>query len=87
MAPLKDQWISFQKNHDRIRTILETVKLYLPPVNFITLHYAYFISITLLGSLVFWSASNPAKSIGWWDSVFMVMSAMTATGLNTVSTS
>jgi potassium uptake Trk family protein len=87
MTPLKNQWISFQTNHARIRTILETVKLYLPPVNFITLHYAYFISITLLGSLVFWGASNPAKSIGWWDSVFMVMSAMTATGLNTVNVS
>jgi potassium uptake Trk family protein len=87
MGRLKDQWVSFESNHARIRTILETIKPYLPPVNFITLHYAYFISMSLFGSLIFWGASNPAKSIGWWDSVFTVMSAMTATGLNTVNVS
>jgi potassium uptake Trk family protein len=87
MDRLKEQWESFEANHAKIRTITETVEPYIPPVNFITLHYAYFISMTLIGTLVFWGASNPAKSIGWWDSMFMVMSAMTATGLNSVNVS
>ncbi|KAH3963462.1 hypothetical protein HBI64_184340 [Parastagonospora nodorum] len=87
MARLKERWESFEANHAKMRTIIETVKPYVPPINFITLHYAYFISMTLLGSLIFWGASHPAKSIGWWDSMFMVMSAMTATGLNTVNVS
>jgi hypothetical protein len=67
--------------------MIGTVKPYIPPLNFITLHYAYFISVTLIGTIIFWGASNPAKSIGWWDSMFMVMSAMTATGLNSVNVS
>ncbi|EAT78542.2 hypothetical protein HBH56_222050 [Parastagonospora nodorum] len=87
MARLKERWGSFETNHAKMRTIIETVKPYVPPINFITLHYAYFISMTLLGSLIFWGASHPARSIGWWDSMFMVMSAMTATGLNTVNVS
>jgi potassium uptake Trk family protein len=64
-----------------------TVKPYLPPINFITIHYAYFISITIVGTLIFWGSSSPAYSIGWWDSMFMVMSALTSSGLNTVNLS
>jgi potassium uptake Trk family protein len=87
MDRLEERWEAFEANHPRIRTIVETVKPYIPPVNFITLHYAYFISVTLLGTLIFWGASNPSKSIGWWDSMFMCMSAMTAAGLNSVNVS
>jgi potassium uptake Trk family protein len=87
MDKVKNKWELFLENHARIRMVVEKVKPYIPPVNFITLHYAYFVSITLVGALIFWGASNPAKSIGWWDSMFMVMSAMTATGLNTVNVS
>jgi potassium uptake Trk family protein len=87
MARAKDRWESFKEDHATIRMVIEATKPYIPPVNFITLHYAYFISATLVGSLIFWGASSPAKSIGWWDSMFMVMSAMTATGLNSVNVS
>jgi potassium uptake Trk family protein len=87
MDRFEERWKAFEANHPRIRTIVETVKPYIPPVNFITLHYAYFISVTLLGTLIFWGASNPSKSIGWWDSMFMCMSAMTAAGLNSVNVS
>lgn len=87
MDRVKDRWESFLENHARANTIVEKAKPFIPPVNFITLHYAYFISVTLGGALIFWGASEPAKSIGWWDSLFMVMSAMTATGLNTVNVS
>lgn len=87
MGQLKDKWELYLENHTRIRMIAEKVKPFIPPVNFITVHYAYFVSITLVGALIFWGTSSPAKSIGWWDSLFMVMSAMTATGLNTVNVS
>lgn len=65
--------------------ILDVVAV--PPVNYITLHYAYFIGTTIVGTLIFWGASVPAYSVGWWDSMFMVMSALTASGLNTVNVS
>ncbi|KAH7020895.1 cation transport protein-domain-containing protein [Microdochium trichocladiopsis] len=63
------------------------VRPYLPPVNFITLHYTYFIVTALVGSGIFYGASSPPYSIGWWDSMFMVMSALTASGLNTINVS
>ncbi|KAK2023014.1 TrkH-domain-containing protein [Colletotrichum zoysiae] len=59
----------------------------LPPLNFITLHYAYFIGTTLLASVVFYVSSSPHGSIGYVDSLFLVVSAMTEAGLNTVNLS
>ncbi|KXJ87168.1 cation transport protein-domain-containing protein [Microdochium bolleyi] len=58
-----------------------------PPLNFITIHYAYFVVIPLVTSLVFWGASRPAYSISYVDSLFLVTSAMTEAGLNTVNLS
>ncbi|KUJ23762.1 TrkH-domain-containing protein [Mollisia scopiformis] len=55
--------------------------------NFITLHYTYFISICLLFSLIFWGCSNPQYAISYTDSLFLVVSAMTEAGLNTVNLS
>ncbi|KAI0376026.1 TrkH-domain-containing protein [Hypomontagnella monticulosa] len=59
----------------------------LPPLNFITIHYAYFIIIPLVSSLVFWASSDPKFSISYVDSLFLVTSAMTEAGLNTVNLS
>ncbi len=59
----------------------------LPPLNFITLHYAYFIVVCLVASLVFWGSSNPSWSVSYTDSLFLVVSAMTEAGLNTVDLS
>lgn len=87
MDRLKDRWDTFLASHPKLEATVEKTKPYVPPLNFITLHYAYFIAITIVGSLVFWGASSPPKSVGWWDSMFMVMSALTATGLNTVNVS
>ncbi|KAI4602465.1 hypothetical protein KJ359_009709 [Pestalotiopsis sp. 9143b] len=85
------RWDDFRSQHPEL---CETwarrwavVRPYLPPVNFITLHYAYFIVTAIVGALVFWGSSAPQYSIGWWDSLFMVMSALTASGLNTVNLS
>ncbi|KAK1977789.1 cation transporter [Colletotrichum cereale] len=63
------------------------LRSFLPPLNFITLHYAYFIGTTLLASVVFYVSSSPHGSIGYVDSLFLVISAMTEAGLNTVNLS
>ncbi|KAK2035495.1 TrkH-domain-containing protein [Colletotrichum zoysiae] len=60
---------------------------YLPPLNFITLHYAYFIVVCLLASVIFWRASDPSFKVSYTDSLFLVVSAMTEAGLNTVNLS
>ncbi|CAJ2509599.1 Uu.00g146250.m01.CDS01 [Anthostomella pinea] len=75
------------RTYDKLTAAAHVVGPYLPPINFITLHYAYFIATTIVGTLIFWGASAPKYSVGWWDSMFMVMSALTASGLNTVNVS
>lgn len=67
--------------------ILPTISVHLPPRNFITLHYAYFIGTCLVASLIFWGSSTPPRSISYTDSLFFAVSAMTLAGLNTVNLS
>lgn len=69
----------------RLESAVEAARPYLPPLNFITLHYAYFLLVCLVFTLVFWGASGPRLSISFVDSLFCVVSAMTEAGLNTVS--
>ncbi|UPK92313.1 hypothetical protein LCI18_003248 [Fusarium solani-melongenae] len=57
---------------------------FLSKFSFITSHYAYFIIVCLVSSLIFWGSSS---GISYVDSLFLVVSAMTATGLTTVSLS
>jgi hypothetical protein len=65
-----------------------TVRPYLPPINFITLHYAYFILSCLFFALVFWGSGSPSSlQIGFLDSLYLSMSALTSTGMNTVNVS
>ncbi|KAM0814427.1 putative Cation transport protein-domain-containing protein [Seiridium cardinale] len=84
-------WNDFREQHPELCETWATrwalVRPYLPPVNFITLHYAYFIVSAIIGALIFWGSSSPEYAVGWWDSLFMVMSALTASGLNTVNLS
>ncbi|KAI8278233.1 hypothetical protein K4K60_006387 [Colletotrichum sp. SAR11_57] len=63
------------------------VRPYLPPVNFITVHYAYFILVGLIFAGIFHGISNPANSVSFIDSLFLVISAFTTSGLNTVDIS
>ncbi|KAI3542908.1 cation transporter [Colletotrichum abscissum] len=63
------------------------LRRYLPPLNFITIHYAYFILVCLITSVIFWGSSDPAFSVSYTDSLFLVVSAMTEAGLNTVNLS
>jgi hypothetical protein len=59
------------------RGIIERIGPYLPPPNFISLHYLYFIGTCILTSIIFYCTSTPAWSITYTDSLFLVVSAMT----------
>lgn len=80
------RWDDFVDEHPWIEDIF-SVRKYLPPLNFITIHYAYFIVVCLISSVIFWRSSDPAFSISYTDSLFIVVSAMTEAGLNTVNLS
>ena len=56
-------------------------------MNFITIHYAYFLGVCLVSAIIFWEASTPARSVTFTDSLFLTVSAMTLAGLNTVNLS
>lgn len=59
----------------------------LPELNFITIHYLYFILTSLTFAVIFWGSSTPSRSISFTDSLFLAISAMTLAGLNTVNLS
>ncbi|KAK2609362.1 hypothetical protein QQS21_002143 [Conoideocrella luteorostrata] len=63
------------------------VGLGIPLVNFVSIHYACFILVPLICSFILWGSSNPKFNISYVDSLFLVVSASTETGLNTVDLS
>ncbi|CAN8100852.1 unnamed protein product [Discula destructiva] len=81
------RWPVLTGEHARISHRLHELRAFLPPLNFITVHYAYFVVVALVSSVIFWGSSNPAHSISYTDSLFLVVSAMTEAGLNTVNLS
>lgn len=64
-----------------------SIRAHFPPPNFITLHYAYFLGVCLVSSVIFWGSSTPARSVSYTDSLFLTVSAMTLAGLNTINLS
>ena len=60
---------------------------YVPEINFITLHYLYFIGTSLAASLILWGSATPRGSLPFTDALFLAISAMTEAGLNTVNLS
>jgi hypothetical protein len=84
--PILSSLKSWKTNLKGNRTLIR-LRAYLPPLNFITIHYTYFIVTCMVTSLIFWGASDPALAIGYTDSLFLVVSAMTEAGLNTVNLS
>ncbi|KAB2580761.1 Low-affinity potassium transport protein [Lasiodiplodia theobromae] len=70
-----------------VRRVARIIRRNLPPLNFITLHYAYFFITCLVSAVIFWGASTPARSVSFTDSLFLCVSAMTLAGLNTVNLS
>lgn len=87
----RQPWDKFKADHpasaDRIVESWAAVRPYLPPVNFITMHYAYFILVGLIFAAIFYGLSQPANSVSFVDSLFLVLSAFTTSGLNTVDIS
>ncbi|KAL2148035.1 hypothetical protein VTI28DRAFT_91 [Corynascus sepedonium] len=81
------KWLDdFRERHSggRWAERFEKIRPYLPPINFITVHYAYFIFSCLFFALVFWGCgSSSTVKISFLDSLFMMTSALTSTGLNT----
>jgi hypothetical protein len=71
----------------RWKRLRQALRSQVPDLNFITLHYIYFISTCLLSAIIFWGASTPARSVSFTDSLFLAVSAMTLAGLNTVNLS
>lgn len=84
-------WEDFQTKHpvvaDGLANAWSTIQPYLPPINFITMHYAYFIFLGLIFAIIFWGSAEPAKSVSFCDSLFLVVSAFTGSGLNPVNLS
>lgn len=66
---------------------LRSLCRHMPSLNFITIHYCYFVVVCLISSVIFWASSNPHGQISYVDSLFVVVSAMTEAGLNTVNLS
>ncbi|KAI9822840.1 MAG: hypothetical protein M1826_000368 [Phylliscum demangeonii] len=67
-----------------LRRMACAINEYIAPVNFITLHYLYFIGVCLVASGIFWGAATPAGSISYPDALLHCVSAMTLAGLNTL---
>lgn len=66
---------------------LRLLRRQLPPVNFITIHYLYFITTCLVSAIILWGSATPAHSLAFIDALFLAVSAMTLAGLNTVNLS
>ena len=79
----KTHWHDWLDKHPTIDTVVSFLRDWLPPLNYITIHYGYFISVTMASSLIFWGSSKPFGSVDYVDSLFQVTSAITNTGLNT----
>jgi len=77
----------FLDRHPKVAAALDGMRSFLPPVNFITVHYGYFLVVTLVMSVIFWFSSEPDFSVSYTDSLFLVVSAMTEAGLNTINLS
>lgn len=53
-------------------------------LDFLTLHYAYFVLTSAIGSVILYTTSTRIHNLHYVDALFMSFSAMTGTGLNVV---
>ncbi|KAF4444971.1 hypothetical protein F53441_11025 [Fusarium austroafricanum] len=84
---LRSRWKDFLEEHPRLDAVASQAARLVPPINFITIHYAYFIFGSLFFSVIFWASSEPSHSIPYVDCLFLVVSSFCDTGLNTVNLS
>ncbi|KAJ0333964.1 hypothetical protein COL5a_000001 [Colletotrichum fioriniae] len=84
-------WENFKADHpvtaDYMFESCAAIRPYLPPLNFITAHYAYFVLTGLIFAGIFHGLSHSANYVSFIDSLFLVISAFTTSGLNTVDIS
>ncbi|ROW08609.1 hypothetical protein VPNG_06205 [Cytospora leucostoma] len=87
----RQAWEEFGDKHPRVADGLanawSTVRPYLPPINFITMHYAYFIFLGLIFAIILWGTAQNPGDISFMDSLYLVASAFTTSGLNPVNLS
>lgn len=76
------RWNNYLNNRPRLQQAVDFIRQNVP-INYITIHYAYFTLACLISSAIFYGSSNPIGSVSYVDSLFLVTSAMTSTGLNT----
>jgi len=79
-------WHQLLDDRPVLQALDKRARAFLPHANFITIHYAYFIITCLVASVVFW-ASSTSFPVSYVDSLFLVVSAMTESGLNPVNLS
>ena len=70
-------WFNLPLSLGPLRRVARTLHRNLPPLNFISVHYIYFIGTSLLSALIFWGASTPPRAVSFTDSLFLTVSAMT----------
>jgi len=63
------------------------MKFLLPEVNWLAVHWAYFIFTCLFSAILLWATATPFRSLEFTDALFLATSAMTEAGLNTVNLS
>jgi hypothetical protein len=80
LTPLTLKW-------NIVRKIGRKAHSYLPELNFITLHYLYFITTSLVSAGILWGSATPSHSLRFTDALFLSISAQTEAGLNTVNLS
>ncbi|EXF83404.1 potassium transport protein 1 [Colletotrichum fioriniae PJ7] len=84
-------WENFKADHpataDYMFESCAAIRPYLPPLNFITAHYVYFVLTGLIFAGIFHGLSHSANDVSFIDSLFLVISAFTTSGLNTVDIS
>src|SRR6266480_4113302 len=97
MLGLTPRWVSFQQRlqpwTDAIwdwlyqhlpNRFVDAVRHFTPSNDFITYHYAYFLTVTMIGGLIIWGSADPYRSLAFIDSYYLAVSAMTLAGMNTV---
>ena len=65
------------------RVFAQQISNRLSKPSFLTIHHLYFLSTIFVCSIIFWLLSLPQQKIPFIDILFLVVSALTSTGLTT----
>ncbi|KAF1811340.1 TrkH-domain-containing protein, partial [Eremomyces bilateralis CBS 781.70] len=70
-----------------VKRIYGAVRHHLPEPNFLTWHYTYFITVSMITAIILWGSSTPEHTLSFTDALFLCVSAVTEAGLVTVDLS